>query len=62
MSHSSDIQNEYYVVQHWEQKSKQDQISAPLIHIGGRVKYNHIELESDEDLKVVWKSYHHMLK
>lgn len=34
---------------------------APWVNIGGRVKYDCIELETDEDLKVMWVIYHHRL-
>lgn len=31
------------------------------INNDGRVKYNFIELKTDEDLKIMWRSYHHRL-
>lgn len=31
---------------------------APWIGIDGNVIYNHIKLKTDEDLKVVWRTYH----
>lgn len=32
---------------------------APSIDIEEKVKYNNIELKNDEDLNVMWKTYHH---
>lgn len=31
---------------------------APWIDTGIRVKYNYIKLKTDEDLKVMWRTYH----
>lgn len=39
-------------------KASKIEFRASWIDTDGNVKYNHIKLKTDEDLKIIWRTYH----
>lgn len=58
LSRSSKIQIGQDVSRHQEQKVSKIEFPAPWIDTDGKVKYNHIDLKTHEDLKVMQRTYH----